>query len=244
LELFADLGLSQATATANAVGFDPGLGRSPGDRGGHNGYGRRAGMQSGLAVSRPPCSKPHLDRPSPRALVALALRRCGIFGSSSRHLSKPRSRNSPTATAFRISLPGVPARETANPSRRRGCLLTHLVIQRAQVLRDNRGSPLFLVAKLWVLMNVSSPFDHSCFDSGRRCVQSLVDRTRRRSHNFSCERALWDGPDQRAYAAGACPRNDVPTIEAAGRRGFGQKGRPSPVVSSSSRWRRSRRNGS
>ncbi len=102
-------------------------------------------------------------------------------------------------------------------------LFPHLVTQRAQVLRDDRGSPGFLVAKLWVLMNVSSPPDHSCFDRGRGRVQSLVDRTRRRSHNFSCERALWDGPDQRAYAAGACPRNDFPTIEAVGRRGFGQE---------------------
>jgi hypothetical protein len=77
-------------------------------------------------------------------------------------------------------------------------LFTHLVTQRAQVLRDERCSPGFLVAKLWVLVNVSSPPDHSRFDRGRGHIQPLVDWTRRRSHNVSCKRARWGGPDQRA----------------------------------------------
>jgi hypothetical protein len=96
-------------------------------------------------------------------------------------------------------------------------LLTHLVIQRAQVLRDKRGSPHFLVAKLWVLMNASSPFDHSCFDSGRGCVQSLVDRTRRRRSAASAPfgAAPISAPTPQAQAAATMSRRLRPLDDAA-----------------------------
>ena len=102
-------------------------------------------------------------------------------------------------------------------------LLPHLVTQSAQVLRDERGSPDFLVAKLRVLVNVSSPSDHPCFDRGCSRIQPLVDWTRRSGHNVSCKRALWASPDQRAQAAGACTSDDVSTVEAVGRRCVGQE---------------------
>jgi hypothetical protein len=91
------------------------------------------------------------------------------------------------------------------------------------MLRDERGSPDFMVAKLWVLVNVSPPTDHSRFDRGGGGIQPLVDWARRRSDDLSPERALWSGPDQRAHAAGTGRSKDVSAVEPNGRRGLRQE---------------------